>query len=50
MGGAILAARANRKGWLRLDELACPVPLRTGASASGRIASQTVNRRIGKPV
>ncbi|TAL77267.1 MAG: Ku protein, partial [Beijerinckiaceae bacterium] len=45
-----MAPRANWKGFLKLDELTCPVALYTAASASERIAFHTLNRETGNRV
>jgi len=45
-----MAPRANWKGFLKLDELTCPVALYTAASTSERIAFHTLNRETGHRV
>lgn len=46
----MVALRANWKGWLKIDELTCPVALYTGASTSERISFNTLNRKTGNRV
>jgi DNA end-binding protein Ku len=45
-----VATRANWKGFLKIQEVVCPVALYTAASASERIAFHTVNRETGHRV
>ena len=45
-----MAPRANWKGFLKVQEVVCPVALYTAASASERIAFHTVNRATGHRV
>ena len=45
-----MSPRANWKGYLKIDEVACPVALYTAASTSDRIAFHTINRSTGNRV
>lgn len=45
-----MTARANWKGFLKIDEVTCPVALYTAASTSDRIAFHTINRATGHRV
>ena len=45
-----MAARANWKGVLKIDEVACPVSLFTAASTAERIAFHILNRKSGHRV
>jgi len=45
-----VSPRANWKGYLKIDEVACPVALYTAASTSDRIAFHTINRSTGNRV
>jgi len=47
---AVLAPRANWKGFLKVGELTCQVALYTAASTSERITFHTVNRATGHRV
>lgn len=46
----MVAARANWKGYIKFGEVACAVALYTAASASERIAFNTLNRATGNRV
>lgn len=53
MAGAVESVnlpRANWKGFLKIDEVTCPVALYTAASTSERIAFHTINRATGHRV
>lgn len=45
-----MAPRANWKGFLKIDEVVCPVALYTAASTTERIAFHTINRATGHRV
>lgn len=45
-----MTARANWKGFLKIDDVTCPVALYTAASTSDRIAFHTINRSTGHRV
>ncbi len=45
-----MAPRANWKGYLKIEEVTCPVALYTAASQSDRIAFHTLNRATGHRV
>ena len=46
----MVAPRANWKGFITYGEVSCPVALYTAASASERIAFNTLNRKTGNRV
>lgn len=48
--GNAVSPRANWKGYLKIDEVTCPVALYTAASTSDRIAFHTINRSTGNRV
>lgn len=45
-----MASRAIWKGYLKIDELACPVALHSAASTSERVSFHTLNRKTGNRV
>lgn len=45
-----MAARAVWKGYLKVDELICPVALYTAVSTSERVSFHTINRKTGNRV
>jgi DNA end-binding protein Ku len=45
-----MAPRANWKGYLKIDEVVCPIALYTAASTSERIALHVLNRETGHRV
>jgi DNA end-binding protein Ku len=45
-----MAPRANWKGYLKIDEIVCPVALFSAASTSERIAFHILNRKTGNRV
>ena len=45
-----MAPRANWKGFLKVDEVVCPIALYTAASTSERIAFHILNRKTGHRV
>jgi DNA end-binding protein Ku len=45
-----MAPRANWKGYLKVDEVVCPIALYTAASTSERIAFHILNRKTGHRV
>jgi DNA end-binding protein Ku len=47
---AVVAPRANWKGFLRIAELSCPVAIYSAASTSDRITLHTINRATGHRV
>ena len=45
-----MAPRAIWKGYLKIDELTCPVALHSAASTAERVSFHTLNRKTGNRV